>query len=100
MLLQERGALPPRIRCKYFPEWGDVKVAVVDSDVPRLTAGGGNPPDYHSRFVNHSADQLRWGVAQTWQEADILGWYFAGDRSLCATRCDGWQHSPSSPSRQ
>lgn len=84
MLLQERGALlisDPL--SKYFPEWGDVKVAVADSDADlgyRLEAA--NRPITIRDLLTHSAGiNYGWGVAQAaWQEAYILGWYFAGDR--------------------
>ena len=84
MLLQERGALlisDPL--SKYFPEWGDLKVAVADSDADlgyRLEAA--TRPITIRDLLTHSAGiNYGWGVAQAaWQEADILGWYFAGDR--------------------
>ena len=84
MLLQERGALlisDPL--SKYFPEWGDVKVAVADSDADlgyRLEAA--TRPITIRDLLTHSAGiNYGRGVAQAaWQEADIFGWYFAGDR--------------------
>ena len=84
MLLQERGALlisDPL--SKYFPEWRDVKVAVADSDADlgyRLEAAT-RPINIRDLLTHSAGINYGWGVAQAaWQEADILGWYFAGDR--------------------
>ena len=84
MLLQERGALlisDPL--SKYFPEWRDVKVAVADSDADlgyRLEAAT-RPITIRDLLTHIAGINYGRGVAQAaWQEADIFGWYFAGDR--------------------
>ena len=58
-------------------------MAVADSDADlgyRLEAA--TRPITIRDLLTHSAGiNYGWGVAQAaWQEADILGWYFAGDR--------------------
>ena len=84
MLLQERGALlisDPL--SKYFPEWAKTSVAIADSDANagyRVEAAQ-RPITIRDLLTHTAGVNYGWGTAlSAWQQAGIVGWYFAGDQ--------------------
>ena len=84
MLLQEQGALllsDPL--SKYFPEWAQTTVAVADDEEPlgyRIEPAQ-RPITVRDLLTHTAGINYGWGTALTaWQEAGIVGWYFAGDQ--------------------
>ena len=86
MLLQEQGELlisDPL--SKYFPEWAQTTVAVADESQPKgYRVEAANRPITIRDLLTHTAGiNYGWGAALgAWQEAGIVGWYFAGDEEL------------------
>ena len=84
MLLQERGALlisdPVS---KYFPEWGNTTVAVADinADAGYRVEPATRPITIRDLLTHTAGVNYGRGASQSaWQQAGILGWYFAGDQ--------------------
>ena len=84
MLLQEQGALllsDPL--SKYFPEWAQTTVAVADDEEPlgyRIEPAQ-RPITVRDLLTHTAGINYGWGTAlAAWQEAGIVGWYFAGDQ--------------------
>ena len=83
MMLQEQGALlisDPL--SKYFPEWADTTVAIADDSQPsgyRIVPAD-RPITIRDLLTHTAGINYGWGTAQAaWQQAGIVGWYFAGD---------------------
>ncbi|MEQ8692400.1 MAG: serine hydrolase domain-containing protein [Pseudomonadales bacterium] len=83
MILQEEGKLLISDPLSdYFPEWATTSVAVADQDqaVGYRLEGTTRSITVRDLLTHTAGINYGWGIAQpAWQDAGILGWYFAGD---------------------